>query len=85
MSMIEKVAVALWVARGDYPKTATEVALIWPALKDGLMKQARSVIEAMREPTKEMGLIAWGELGDSSEPERVWRIMIDAALRSNGQ
>lgn len=46
--------------------------------------EARAAIEAMREPTGEMLLAAWGSEDDQGEPgvtESTWTAMIDAALK----
>lgn len=83
MSMIDKVAIAIWVARGDYPKTATEVGLIWPVVKDGLMAQASGAIEAMREPTTAMDAAGVSAMcAKVVTTSAVYRAMIDAALQS---
>ncbi|MCA3704275.1 MAG: hypothetical protein INF12_14730 [Methylobacterium sp.] len=85
MKMVEKVARALCakhyakrfcVALDDPHVTANMHN--WPNFKDN----ARTSIEAMREPTAEMWA-AWEEHADTGDVEDEWRAMIDAALRED--
>jgi hypothetical protein len=78
--MIERVAAAMWVARGDYPKTATEIKMIWPAVRPELEAMARAAIEAMRDMTpvvRENGEVVHELRG---APADIWSTMMDAAL-----
>jgi hypothetical protein len=40
----------------------------------------RELLKAMREPSEEMRLAAWGECGSADEDIALWQAMIDAEL-----
>jgi hypothetical protein len=76
MTMIERVAKALYGASAEFPDHTWEAAdedtrVYWSA-------RARAAIEAMREPTLEMFEAGRPYMVDG--PHEVWREMIDAAL-----
>ncbi len=81
--IIDRVAVAIWIARGDYPDSAIGVRTIWENAKGDLRAQAVAAIAAMREPTVKMTgrfvRTGGGAYGDV-EAAAIWREMIDAAL-----
>lgn len=86
MSMIEKVAYAIFQSR--YPEAVRWWNLSGYVDKDKLtaMKDARAAIEAMREPTEVM-LEAVSSFNDikhiDQDPSYYWPLMIDAALKEN--
>ena len=51
--------------------------------KERLMRQARTAIEAMREPTPRMVDEAYAVMSYEDDADRVWRLMIDAALSTS--
>jgi hypothetical protein len=75
---IERVALAIKHARGDY-FTAERAGTPLPFSLDAHL--ARAAIAAMREPTPEMRQAAFN--ADSHEAE--WKAMIDAALKGETQ
>lgn len=87
--MLERIARAICIADGCDPDAkGYGVGITMPRgepypLWQARLKQARAVLEAMREPTAEMenaGIAAEFENIDDYRPTRVWRAMIAAAL-----
>lgn len=83
MNKIEEGALAIWKANGWHPPNAEDYKTApWALCK----RQARAVIEAMREPTKAMRLAGDNEYEEEREsimgpaPVPMWRAMIDKAL-----
>jgi hypothetical protein len=83
--MIERVARAICAASGSPdPDEIWNGHPLWEEFSD----DARAAIEAMREPTEPMMQAAeseaeayFGNGQERLEPEQVWRVMIDAALK----
>jgi hypothetical protein len=81
--MVERCARAIWSA---YPYAGQGWNSVGPRERAAYIAQARSVIDAMREPTPDMdiaaidycyreGLKGWDDL------PAIWRTMINAALK----
>lgn len=70
--MVERVAKAIFASQAN----ARSLDKVDQLTRESVLMAARAAIEAMREPT--IGMIAMG--GDEILPERMYRIMIDAAL-----
>lgn len=82
MSMVEKVARAIYAAYGFHLSWG-EASFTW---RDQCLKQGRAAIEAMREPTDEMscaGLDFDDDDGKTLIVSTVWQAMIDAALKES--
>lgn len=73
MTMVERVARALWDAQSTRPDMWDS---LHPTKQDGMKERARAAIEAMREPTEEMCAAANGLFYHRDK----WQAMIDAAL-----
>ncbi len=86
MSMIERVALAIFAAGNDGQPYVGEDILMeagWHLSCERAVTQARAAIEAMREPTSEVvGAVArraWHS-GSGVDPATVWAAGINAAL-----
>lgn len=82
MSMVEKVARAIW---GDGPMDAIPWDKADTAYRTSTLVEARRAIEAMKTPTAAMrqaGASAINDADDDVVALMGWRAMIDAALES---
>lgn len=85
MSMIERVARAIWNIRRE-EEDRCDMALEEVGRDHSVWAEARAAIEAMREPTDLMG----GALPSDYRPgshsaTQIWRAMIDAALKGEAE
>jgi hypothetical protein len=79
--MIDRVARAILTAERDIGDNNLPPWSRAPAeLKASLRRSARAVIQAMREPNAHMFDAALPHADMSTNPSKVWRAMIDAAL-----
>lgn len=80
MTMIERVARALWDAQSTKPGSWD---LLHPSKQDGMRDRACAAIEALRVPTEAMlraGGVAWHKADPHDAAALVWGRMIEAAL-----
>lgn len=82
--MIDRCAGALYAAirKGMHESAGAKIPY-WDNLpkdvKDEFRRQVRAVLQAAREPTKEMISAAW--LKEDSPFDEIWNAMIDEALK----